>query len=103
MPQHLLLTETIMTGFRPVRDLALSADTPLETLLEIANLPNRNMALRLLDRDGLPTEVYAVLLKREPAVRLNVANRPTTPREVLEQLTRDEDPLVVEAALRTLG
>lgn len=103
MTATLLLKDTIMTGFRPVRDLALSADTPLETLLEIANLPNRNMALKLLDRDGLPVEVYAVLAKREPAVRLNIANRTSTPRSVLEQLLHDEDPLVAEAALRSLG
>lgn len=97
------LKEAIMEKSRPVRELALCATTPLETLLDIARIPNRNVALRLLERGDLPTEVYDVLLSREPAVRFSLANRKETPRHVLERLAQDTDPSVSEAALRTLG
>lgn len=93
----------IMENARPVRDVALSADVSTETLINIAKLPNRNMVRQLLDRPSLPSEVYDVLLSREPAVLLLVAKSVNTPPDVLERLKNNADARVREAAGQVRG
>lgn len=83
-------------------DLAVDPRTPKETLISLAEDPERSVRAHLvLYNDHLPSEVVDILVRdRDPLIRKLLADRPDTSPSILRKLLDDSTYEIEEAVKR---